>query len=417
MTTTIDRPSHRRARGSAPDRAPDFAEVYGEHLAGVHRFVRSRIPDRTEADDVTSDVFVRAWRAWDRFDPDRGPVAPWLFTIAARTVADWWRGRGPEPVDVAARFDVADGGVGPERQVLQTELLAALGAALGELSDREREGLALRFAARLSSDHIAVVLGTSPAAAKQMLHRAIVRLRDLTLPAGADRGPVADLEAMVDDVLVRGHASLGDSDLHGLLVHAMALHEAPVPDDLSARVADCIACEERPDADTTDVDVESRRSLFAGGLVGLVMYGPVCLACGMPWAAALMGMLGLGSAGLWIHEASLVTAPIITFLAWRGYRRHRRALGFRLALVGAAILLVHTTMHVGLRLASNVHPTDLNDLTRALYDLGSSSWFGATDVIGGGLVMIGALVHLAHMRTWRRAQAHGVHSYVAITNV
>lgn len=414
MATTIDT---RTTRPGPTTTAPDFAAVYGSHLPAVHRFVRSRVPDSAEADDVTSDVFVRAWRAWDRFDPARGPVEPWLFTIAARTVADWWRSRRPEPVDTRRATDLpVDSSAGPEPQLLQQELLIALGTALGALSDREREGLALRFAARLSSEHIGQVLGTSPAAAKQMLHRAILKLRDLTTPGVT--GSAANLEAVVDDVLVRGHAAMGDSELHGLLVHAIALHETPVPDDLSNRVADCIACEERPDhGEGVGSGAGGRRGMFAGGLVGLVMYGPVCLACGMPWAAAIMGMLGLGSASLWIHEVSLVTAPIITFLAWRGYRRHRRALGFRLALVGAAILLFHTALHVGLRAASSVHPADMGGITRFLHDLGTSGWFGATDTIGGGLVLVGALIHLAHMRAWRTTQAQGIQPYLAIEKV
>src|SRR5438445_10670936 len=60
---------------------PDFADVYREQLLPVWRYVRSRIPDRHEAEDVTSDVFARAWRSWGRFDAGRGPVAPWLLSI------------------------------------------------------------------------------------------------------------------------------------------------------------------------------------------------------------------------------------------------------------------------------------------------------------------------------------------------
>ncbi len=420
MRTTTDTTTTLTQTTSNPV-APDFAQVYGDHLTAVHRFVRARVPDHAEADDVTSDVFVRAWRAWDRFDPSRGPVEPWLFTIAARTVADWWRGRRPEPVDVTGQVTLAaDHDAGPEPQALREELLVALGAALGDLSDREREGLALRFAARLSSHHIAQVLGTSPDAAKQMLHRAIVKLRDLAVPGLGTLGSPADLEAVVDDVVARGHRAMHDSELHALLVHAMALHETEVPDDLSSRVADCIACDERPEGATrgtaaaTTADAGSRRGMFAGGLAGLVMYGPVCLACGMPWAAAVLGMLGFGSATFWIHEVALVTAPVITFLAWRGYRRHRRAVGFRIALVGAVILLFHAALHLGLRLGSSVHPADLGSAPRFLFDLGTSSWFGTTNAIGGALVVVGALVHLALMRTWRTQQLGGVQPYLAI---
>ena len=83
---------------------PDFADVYREQLLPVWRYVRSRIPDRHEAEDVTSEVFARAWRSWASFDTGRGAVAPWLFRIAQRTVVDRNRRnsrRGiPQPIDV-----------------------------------------------------------------------------------------------------------------------------------------------------------------------------------------------------------------------------------------------------------------------------------------------------------------------------
>lgn len=149
--------------------APDFADVYAEHLDRVWRFVRARVPDHHEAHDVTSDVFVRAWRSWDRFDPARGAVEPWLFTIAHRTVTDWYRRRRSEPVG-PDQLEGADAAAGPEGEALRDELLVQLGRALETLQPRERDALALRFAARLTSAHIARVLGTTEGAAKMMVH-------------------------------------------------------------------------------------------------------------------------------------------------------------------------------------------------------------------------------------------------------
>ncbi len=68
----------------------DFADVYRAQLAPVWRYVRSRVPNHHEAQDVTSEVFARAWRSWGRFDPKR-EVTPWLLRIAQRTVHDWLR--------------------------------------------------------------------------------------------------------------------------------------------------------------------------------------------------------------------------------------------------------------------------------------------------------------------------------------
>src|SRR5713226_1673554 len=68
-----------------------FEDVYVEALPTVWRVVSARIPDRREAEDVTSDVFVRALQSWARYDPELGTPSAWLCGIAHRAIADWWR--------------------------------------------------------------------------------------------------------------------------------------------------------------------------------------------------------------------------------------------------------------------------------------------------------------------------------------
>src|SRR6267378_1436383 len=137
--------SERDAAGSL-----DFVQAYQDQLVPVWRYVRSRISNHEEAEDVTSEVFARAWRSWGRYDPGRG-VAPWLLRIAQRTVVDWNRrhGRsGAEPIDLdlidSASTNQAEL---PEAVLLAKEVLIEINQALQTLSVRERDGIALRFGA------------------------------------------------------------------------------------------------------------------------------------------------------------------------------------------------------------------------------------------------------------------------------
>lgn len=158
-----------------------FAEVYAEHVTPVWRYVRLRVPTDTDAEDVTSQVFERAIRSWDRYDGARGSVGGWLMGIARHTVADWWRKNGRElPTDLTAT------GLGeqvaaddPEGEALRRLGGDEVRRRLGHLTAREREAVALRFGSELTSTEIAAVLGVTPSAARMLVHRAVGRLREV----------------------------------------------------------------------------------------------------------------------------------------------------------------------------------------------------------------------------------------------
>jgi len=154
---------------------PDLAGVYQQHLPSIWRYVRARVPDHADAEDAASEVFARAARGWHRYDPSKGTVGAWLAGIAHHVVADWWRQRHvEEPVaeppttsadstafdDIAGRVDAA---------VIRRHLHI--------LTDRERDALALRYGAGLTSAEVGDVLGISDAGARMLLHRAVEKLR------------------------------------------------------------------------------------------------------------------------------------------------------------------------------------------------------------------------------------------------
>lgn len=63
-------------------------ELYDRHAAVVHGFALRRLREHHDAEDVTQQVFVRAWRGRATFDPRRGPVGGWLMGIARHQIAD-----------------------------------------------------------------------------------------------------------------------------------------------------------------------------------------------------------------------------------------------------------------------------------------------------------------------------------------
>jgi RNA polymerase sigma-70 factor (ECF subfamily) len=137
------------------------------------------------AEDITSDVFERAVRYRESYDPAKGSPVTWLLAIAQRSMAGAALGTAVVQPDLA---NTSDGRNLEEDTVRRLEL----SRALGRLDARERELLALRYGAGLSSREIGVFLNLEPNAVDVALHRARTRLkRDLTDGAPHDPRPTA----------------------------------------------------------------------------------------------------------------------------------------------------------------------------------------------------------------------------------
>ncbi len=154
-----------------------FEGIYREHVTPLWRYVRVRVPSDADAEDVISEVFVAALRSWDRYDPTMGTVGAWLTGIARHGVANWWRKSGREvPVESIADDQTAPED-DPETAALRHLADDEVRAHLSVLTARERDAVAMRFGARLSSSEIGAALGVSAPAARMLVYRAVGNLR------------------------------------------------------------------------------------------------------------------------------------------------------------------------------------------------------------------------------------------------
>jgi RNA polymerase sigma-70 factor (ECF subfamily) len=145
----------------------------------VYAYVAYRVGDGPAAEDVTSEVFVRALRYRDRFDPRRGEPVAWLFGIARRCVAEALAVQTTADVD---DFDAAAPGD------LEADALRRidLARALSTLDERDRELLALRYGGDLTARQMAELAGARTNAIEVALHRALTRLREAMAPEGGE---------------------------------------------------------------------------------------------------------------------------------------------------------------------------------------------------------------------------------------
>lgn len=160
-----------------------FALIYRRHYALIHAYVARRLRDRGLADDVTADVFTVAWR---RLDDIPSPIGGWLFGVARHVVMATNRATMPDPLELVDDALVAREADPSARAVDRAEL-ERVSAALGTLSESDREILLLMAWEGLPLAQLAEALECSVAAAGVRLHRARQRLRRAVDRSGNSR--------------------------------------------------------------------------------------------------------------------------------------------------------------------------------------------------------------------------------------
>lgn len=162
-----------------PGEKPQFEDLYRQYLNRVYGFVRAQVRDPVEAEDVTAQVFIKAWDAYPRYRPEAATPAAWLFQIARNACVDHARSR-------ARRSRLAEAVASEERSAAETDpaqvatdrvQAAGLLDLVATLPERTREVIALRHTG-LGFEDVGAVVGLSEDAAKMSYHRALRVLRD-----------------------------------------------------------------------------------------------------------------------------------------------------------------------------------------------------------------------------------------------
>jgi RNA polymerase sigma-70 factor (ECF subfamily) len=153
----------------------DWNAVYAGEMPRVFNFFRYRGFERATAEDLTSAVFEKAWRARERYRKDRAGISTWLLAIARNVAIDHLRRSRPAvPLEEASLRDEET----PETAALREAQSRRLRALLGALSERDRELLALKYGAGATNRAIATITGLSESNVGTILHRTVGALRD-----------------------------------------------------------------------------------------------------------------------------------------------------------------------------------------------------------------------------------------------
>jgi RNA polymerase sigma-70 factor (ECF subfamily) len=218
----------------------DFEPYRGELVAYCYRMLGSF----QEAEDLTQETMLRAWKARDRYDQARASVRTWLYRIAANACLSALQGRArrPLPSGLGAPSDDPAAALTPAFDIpwlqpfpdarsdvgVRADMRLALVAAMQILPPRQRAVLVLREVLEFSAAEVAAQLGTTVAAVNSALQRARAALADVG-DAGEITEPGDPEVRAVIDRYVRAFEAADVPALVQLLADAAILEMPPVP--------------------------------------------------------------------------------------------------------------------------------------------------------------------------------------------
>ena len=147
-----------------------FADLYRQNFDRVYAYVARRVATRSDAQDLTAEVFKQALANLGRFEWHGVPFVAWLYRIAANAVTD-------HHLRTVRDQDVPQNGEPGQTEHESAEQRASLYRAVRQLPADQRHVIEMRFAEDRSIAEIARMLGRSEGAVKQLQFRALGSLR------------------------------------------------------------------------------------------------------------------------------------------------------------------------------------------------------------------------------------------------
>jgi RNA polymerase sigma-70 factor, ECF subfamily len=161
-----------------------LTQLYEENFDRIYRYIALKIGDRTEAEDMTQQVFLNAIQSIASYKWQGMPFSSWLYRIAHNQIVDHLRKKSKRiivPLDDSMPGHTDD----PKHWAEQKLEIEEIVIATRKLTPAQQEVISLRFAGELSVAEVARTMGKSEGAVKALQHSAIAALRKVLGKGGA----------------------------------------------------------------------------------------------------------------------------------------------------------------------------------------------------------------------------------------
>jgi RNA polymerase sigma-70 factor (ECF subfamily) len=156
-----------------------FGCLYEKNVDRIYNYIYYRTGNHTDAEDLTSKVFIRAINHINRYRKTEVPFSAWLYRIAHNLVANWYRDRKRrQDITLDENVEIRDKSEHLESGLVNDEYRLSLLQLLNQLPPERQQLLILKYVEQLPNDEIGKIMGRSEGAIKSLYHRTLLTLRD-----------------------------------------------------------------------------------------------------------------------------------------------------------------------------------------------------------------------------------------------
>jgi RNA polymerase sigma-70 factor (ECF subfamily) len=173
-TSDIDLLIDRAVNGSADD----FGRLYDLHVERVYRHIYYRVGNTGDAEDLTQQVFLKAWKAIGKYKKTASPFLAWLMRISHNLVIDFYRSK-KDTAFIENELLPADKAPGPQQLAEKQYEQERLRKVIMKLPEEQQQVILMSFIEGFNHREIAAALGKKEGNIRVMIHRALKKMRKI----------------------------------------------------------------------------------------------------------------------------------------------------------------------------------------------------------------------------------------------
>jgi RNA polymerase sigma-70 factor (ECF subfamily) len=164
----------RLVESAAAGNIESFGEIYSIYLDRIYRYVIYQVRDKATAEDLSEEIFWKAWRGLAKYRWDGHPFSAWLYRIAHNQIVDYFRtNRKYQNIEMESLAGDTD----PEQELSRKQMERLLVSAVYSLPEQQRQVIILKFIEGLDNQEIEQIMGKKQGAIRMLQMRALTTLR------------------------------------------------------------------------------------------------------------------------------------------------------------------------------------------------------------------------------------------------